>query len=105
MKYILVTTALGFKGDADMLAQAIMEKKLGTCCQIDKVESSYLSKGKIENKGAGEVRMSIVTKASLYKELETLIINDNVNEIPEIIAVPIIDGSAQYLNCIESELK
>ncbi len=103
MKYILVTTTFESGTDVNNLITDILNEKLGTYCQIDHAISYYGQKEKWERKEG--VRLCIQTKASLYKELETLIKDSQPNKVPEIIAVPIIDGFAPYLDWIEKETK
>ncbi|NTW07493.1 MAG: divalent-cation tolerance protein CutA, partial [Syntrophaceae bacterium] len=65
------------------------------------ITSTYRWKGKVET--AEEWLCLIKTQESLYSELEKTIISLHSYETPEIIAVPIIKGSREYLSWLKNE--
>lgn len=60
------------------------------------IESIYSWKGRIEK--AEEILCAIKTKEELYGGVERIIKENHSYEVPEIIAVPIVKGSDEYLN-------
>ena len=99
-KYCLIKTTFTNKTDAKRLLKILFENKLIACAQISTIESFYFWDDEIKNEP--EFLLSIKTKVSFYKDIEKIIINNHSYDIPQIIAVPIIEGSKPYLNWIES---
>ena len=101
--YIQVLTTTDKKEDAERIATLLVEEKLAACVQIaGPVASLYRWKGKIER--AQEWQCWIKSKEVLYEEIEKAIKSVHPYEVPEIIAMPIITGSRDYLEWLESEV-
>lgn len=98
MEFLMVITTCENKEDAKSIATNLLKKELAACIQIQSVESLYTWKGDIANDP--EQLLFIKTKQSLYKEVENEILLTHKYETPEIIALPIINGSNGYLNWI-----
>ena len=102
-EYIQVFTTFEKKIDAEKSAKVLVEKRLAGCVQIiGPVSSTYWWKGKVE--AEKEWLCIIKSKRALYSKLEKAIKEINPYEIPEIIAVSIIEGSKEYLDWLSSEL-
>jgi len=103
-EYIQVFTTTERREDAEKIAKALVEKRLAGCVQIaGSIVSTYRWKGNVET--AEEWLCSIKSKRSLYDELEKAIKEIHTYETPEIIAVPIVVGSREYLEWLRKELK
>lgn len=103
IKYIEVITTFEIQKEAEKMAQAILEAKLGACCSIEEIESLYRWRGKIEKEK--EFQLTIKTKANLYKKLEGFIKENHSYETPQIISIPILGGSSNYLDWLNKETK
>ncbi|MEK7663889.1 MAG: divalent-cation tolerance protein CutA [Patescibacteria group bacterium] len=102
-KYIQIFTTTTKKNDAYKIAKTLVNKKLSACVQITgPIESVYRWHGKIEK--SREFLCIIKTKMSNYKKVEKEIKIIHPYELPEIIALPIIEGSQEYLEWINKEL-
>ena len=101
-KYIQIFTTTKKKEDAEKIARMLVEKRLAGCIQILPITSIYRWRG-IEREE--EWLCLIKSKKTLYEELEKTIKEIHPHEIPEIIAVPIIAGSDDYLKWLNNELK
>lgn len=100
--YIQITTTTETKEQAQTIAQYLVETKLAACVQINgPITSIYRWKGKVEN--TREWLCLIKTRNNLYNKVEAAIKSLHTYETPEIIAVPIIKGSKEYLNWINDE--
>ena len=100
--YIQVTTTTETKEQAQTIAQNLVEAKLAACVQIiGPIDSIYRWKDKVEN--AQEWLCLIKTQDHLYNKVAAAIKNHHPYEIPEIIAVPIVKGSKEYLQWISEE--
>lgn len=103
-EYIQVFTTTEKKEDAEKIAKVLLEKRLAGCIQlVGPIESTYWWKDNVET--AGEWLCFIKSKKTLYDELEKTIKEVHPYETPEIIAVPIISGSKDYLGWLNNELK
>ena len=91
------------KEEAQKIAQYLVEQGLAACVQITgPMESTYRWKGKVET--ANEWLCLIKTREELYDKVETAIKKLHSYETPEIIAVPIIKSSSEYLNWLNDVL-
>jgi periplasmic divalent cation tolerance protein len=102
--YIQISTTTETKEQAQTIAQHLVETKFAACVQIlGPITSIYRWKDKMQY--SEEWLCLIKTKEDLYNKVETAIKSLHPYEIPEIIAVPIIKGSKEYLNWIDEELE
>ena len=98
--YIQVSTTTETKEQAENIAQHLVEKKLAACVQITgPITSIYRWKGKVEK--AQEWLCVIKTREELFDRVETAIKKMHTYETPEIVAVPIIKGSKEYLTWLD----
>lgn len=94
--FILVTTTLERREDADGIARALVEGRFAACVQIlGPLTSVYRWKGKVETNG--EWLCLIKSRRGLYGALEAAIRALHPYETPEIVALPLVAGSADYL--------
>ncbi|HBH87917.1 MAG TPA: cytochrome C biogenesis protein CcdA [Syntrophaceae bacterium] len=101
--YIQVTTTTDKREDAEKIAFALVEKKIAACTQIvGPITSIYRWKGNIET--AEEWLCVIKSRKTLYEEIEKTIKAVHSYEVPEIIAVPIVAGSEDYLKWLRGDL-
>ncbi len=101
--FIQVTITTGSKEEAGGIARFLVGEKLAACVQVlGPIISTYSWKGKVET--AEEWLCFIKTKEILYPELEKAIIGLHSYETPEIIAVPIVKGSPDYLGWLDEEV-
>lgn len=100
-KYIEVITTFESDDEAHKLANEIVQQKLGACCSILQVASIYQWKNKIET--VQEFQLTVKTVESNYVELENFILNNHSYKTPQIISIPILGGSRDYLSWIEKE--
>ena len=103
MVFIQVMTTTETKEQAQTIARHLVGKKLAACVQItDAIESTYFWKGKLEC--SREYHCLIKTREDLFSQVETAIKKLHSYEIPEIIAVPVINGSQEYLKWLDESL-
>ncbi|MBN1474272.1 MAG: divalent-cation tolerance protein CutA [Syntrophaceae bacterium] len=101
--FIQISTTTATKEDAQKIARYLIEQKLAACAQIlGPIESTYIWKDKVET--AGEWLCLIKTRKNMFGKVEAAIKKLHPYETPEIITVPIKQGSAQYLQWIEHSL-
>ena len=99
---ILVLTHLPDRDAAMTLARTLVTGRLAACVNVGApVESMYHWQGQIET--AQEVPLTIKTRAALFPRVEAAIRDSHPYELPEIIAVPVSDGSRSYLDWLDAE--
>lgn len=102
-EYIQLVTTISSKDEADKLASYLVKQRLAACVQVcGPVNSFYHWQGKLENDE--EYQLLIKSRLDLYNDLELEIKKNHPYETPEIIALPIVDGSKEYLSWLEEEL-
>jgi periplasmic divalent cation tolerance protein len=103
-KYIQVSTTVEKKEDAERIARTLVETRMAACVQvIGPIRSTYWWKGKVEE--AGEWLCMMKTREELYPDLEASLRALHPYEVPEIVAVPVVEGSEPYLRWIDEETK
>jgi len=103
-EYIQVITSTQNKKDAEKIATELIRMKLAACTQIlGPVNSSYWWNGNIET--ANEWLCIIKSKKSLYSKIETVIKKMHPYQIPEILALPVLEGSKDYLKWLDNEVQ
>jgi periplasmic divalent cation tolerance protein len=101
--YIQISSTTETKEEAQKIAQYLVEQKLAACVQITgPITSIYRWKGKVET--ANEWLCLIKTRDNLFNKVEAAIKKMHSYETPEIVAMPIVKGSKEYLNWIDDQL-
>jgi periplasmic divalent cation tolerance protein len=100
MNSIVVFITTSNEDEAGKIAKAVVEEKLAACVNIIKgIRSIYSWQGKIEDDE--EVLMVLKTRESLFDALAKRVKELHSYTVPEIIAMPIVKGSEDYLNWIK----
>ena len=100
---IVVFTTCNSQEQGAQLARHLIEHRLAACVNIlTGARSFYRWKGEIEQ--ASEVVLVIKSRRDIFEKLREAILHLHSYEIPEVIALPVIDGSDAYLSWIDREL-
>ena len=103
MEYIVVYITTPDFQTAQKLADYLVENKLAACVNIvENVFSTYFWQGNIEKDN--ESLMIIKTRMDVFERLEEEVKKLHPYSVPEIIAMPIVKGSKDYLNWIDETL-
>lgn len=100
--YIQVVTTVTDQTSAEQLAAVLLEKKLAACIQITPCTSMYRWQGKVEQDV--ELVCTIKTRRDLFPLLCETIQGHHAYEVPEILAMPVLDGAVNYLEWLKNEL-
>jgi periplasmic divalent cation tolerance protein len=97
-QFIIVMVTTPSEEVGEEIASALVEKKLAACVNmISPIFSLYSWEGKINRDQ--EVLLIVKSRADLFeKDLIPAVQSVHPYEVPEIIALPIIKGSADYLD-------
>lgn len=100
MDEIVVFITASNEDEASKIARALVKERLAGCVNIIKdVRSVYSWQGKIEDES--EVLMIAKTQKPLFGSLMMKVKALHSYTIPEIIALPIIEGSEDYLKWLK----
>jgi len=101
MSEIVVFITASKEQEAATIARALVEDRLAGCVNIVKnIRSIYSWEGKIEDER--EVLMIAKTKKKLFKPLVKKVKEIHSYSVPEVIAVPVTEGSADYLKWLKN---
>ena len=81
---VTVTVTFGTPGEAQAVAEALVEARLAACAQVWPITSTYRWQGEVER--ANEHRLEAKTLASALPRLEAFVRERHSYEVPEIIA-------------------
>ena len=100
---IVVLSTCGSHEEATSMARALVEKRLAACVNIvPGVRSIYRWKDAIQDEE--EVLLLIKTSRALVDDLRVEIERLHSYEVPELIALAVVDGSERYLAWMNREL-
>lgn len=95
-KGIVVYITAPNEDEAARMAKALVEARLAGCVNIIRnIRSIYSWQGRIEDEP--EVLMVVKTQKSLFEELSKKVRELHSYSVPEIIALPIVEGSRDYI--------
>ncbi len=101
---VVVLTTCATREEARKIATALVEKRLAACVSlIPGVESVYRWKGALEQ--TEEIVLLIKSSRQLTREIESEISRLHSYEVPETIALQIVDGAESYLDWLGRELR
>jgi len=101
MDEIIVFITASEEGEAAKIAKELVEARLAGCVNIVKnIRSIYTWEDKIEDEA--EVLMIAKTQKSLFDSLVKKVKELHSYTVPEIIAMPIVEGSEEYLNWLKN---
>lgn len=102
-KVVIMVTASS-RGECRKIARHLVESKLAACVNITQaIQSVYRWKGKITD--AREFLLVIKSTRELFPEIQAAISKAHSYATPEIICLPIIDGSPDYLQWLADSVK
>lgn len=104
MEFIVIYCTVPNKREGKEIAKKLVEKKLAACVNIlDKVESVFSWDGKLSEER--EAMMIIKTKRELFDKINAMIQGLHSYNVPEVIAIPILEADDSYLQWIAHETR
>ena len=102
-KVVIMVTAAS-RRECRKIAKHLVESKLAACVNITQaIESIYRWEGKLADEK--EFVMLIKSKRELLPEIKAAIAKLHSYHTPEIVCLPIIDGSRNYLQWVADSVK
>jgi periplasmic divalent cation tolerance protein len=100
---IVVLVTCGSAEEAERLSRSLVGQRLAACVTvISQARSFYRWEGAVID--AAEWLLLIKTSRALFSQLRTALESAHSYEIPEILALPVVEGSPNYLSWLDSEL-
>jgi periplasmic divalent cation tolerance protein len=100
---IVVFSTCGSAEEAERLSRALIAGRLAACVNVlSPVRSFYHWKGAVED--ASEWLLLIKTERRLFPQLRASLEAAHSYELPEVLALPVVEGSPNYLAWIAAEL-
>jgi periplasmic divalent cation tolerance protein len=101
-EFIIVFITAPNEKEAASISRTIVEERLVACVNIiPSVRSIYRWQGRVEDEQ--EVLMVVKTKKSLFERLQERVKELHSYEVPEIIGLPLVEGSKEYLDWLGQE--
>jgi len=101
---IVVISTCGSEEEAARIAKQLVDAHIAACVNlIPRVRSFYRWQGKVED--SAEWMLVIKTSRARFSALRTVLEAAHSYELPEVLALPIVDGSPNYLAWLDSELE
>jgi periplasmic divalent cation tolerance protein len=102
--YVIVLVTTADKQEAERIIRRLLDEKLIACANIiSPVSSHFHWSGRIEK--ADECLVLMKSREDLFEELAETVKSLHSYEVPEILALPIINGSKIYIDWLESCLQ
>jgi len=101
--YIVIFVTASSMKQAKLLSKHLIENKLAACVNTVPVNSVFTWQGKVDK--AKEILLIIKSRQRLFRKVERLIKRYHSYEVPEIIGLPIIAGSKDYLDWIKTSTR
>jgi periplasmic divalent cation tolerance protein len=99
--YIVVMVTTANKQEAEKIAQRVLNERLIACANIiGPVSSLFHWSGKMEK--AEEYLIFMKSRKDLFEKLAETVKALHSYEVPEIIVLPIVEGSKTYLDWLGS---
>lgn len=104
MQALLILTTLPDQDTARQLARQLVEARLAACVNIlSPCASVYHWQAAVQEED--EIPLLIKTSAERYQAVETFLREHHPYELPEIIALPIVQGLSGYLEWVGAQTR
>lgn len=104
LQYIVVLITCSSEKEARKIKDVLLKTKKVACINmVPRINSFFWWKGKIDS--CPEVLLIIKTRKDVFKDIVNLVKKHHQYTVPEIIALPIIDGNEDYLDWITKTVK
>jgi len=101
--YCVILITAGTSENAGRIARTLVEERLAACCNIlPGIRSVYRWKNSVEEDE--ELMLICKSQTALFSQLEHRVRELHTYDVPEVIMLPVTDGSAPYLAWIDESL-
>ena len=101
-EFILAISTVPNENAGEAIAETLVKERLAACVNLSStIRSLYWWQDNISTDR--EYMLFIKTRSDLYPKLEQRILELHPYEVPEVIALPVCQGSQAYLDWIKKE--
>lgn len=101
---IVILSTCATQEEGELLARALLDARLAACINvIPRMRSFYRWKGAIES--ADECLLLIKSSRPLFEPLKAALEKVHSYEVPEVVALPVVEGAESYLNWMATNLQ
>ena len=101
MPFRLLLSACADAAAAEQIADTLVEEGLAACVTLlPGARSVYRWQGRLER--AGECVLLIKARAADYATIETRLLQLHPDDVPELLALPVLAGNPAYLKWLEA---
>jgi len=101
---VIVYVTSGNPEESEKIAQTLVEKRLAACVNIaPQIRSFYRWEGKVQEDR--EYLLMIKTSRKLFPAVRNEVESIHSYHVPEVICVPIVEGSVNYLTWLGESLR
>jgi periplasmic divalent cation tolerance protein len=101
---IVVLSTCATQEEAEKLARILLDERLAACVNvIPRVRSYYRWQGAIES--ADECLLVVKSSRELFSSLRAVLEKEHSYQVPELLALPIVEGAPNYLNWLLANLR
>jgi len=102
MEYCVIFVTCASREEAEKISGILLDRRLIACANIvDGVRSVFCWQGKRES--VSEALLILKTRKDLFEEVARAVRGAHSYSVPEIIALPVVEGDAEYLKWIKDE--
>jgi periplasmic divalent cation tolerance protein len=100
---IVVLSTCATEEDAAKLARVLVEARVAACVTlVPGARSVYRWQGAVEL--AGECLLIIKSSRQLFESLRAALEEAHSYDVPEVLALPVVEGASKYMNWLEAQL-
>jgi periplasmic divalent cation tolerance protein len=101
---IVVLNTCSSEAEAERLARLLVDQHLAACVSIvPRLRSFYRWNGAVES--SEEWLLLIKSSRPLFEKLRAALDQAHSYEVPEVLALPVVDGAAAYLEWMDANLR
>lgn len=99
----IVLTTASSEAEAEAIASGLVSDRLAACVNIYPIKSVYRWEGAVQREE--EWQLVIKTRSNYYAEVAAKIESLHSYDVPEIIVIPIEQGSSAYLKWLKAQVQ
>lgn len=104
MRYFIIYITASSAQEAERIGEAVVNERLAACANVvPSLRSTYWWKGRLEK--SREALLLLKTKKARVKKVIKRVRELHSYENPAIVAIPILEGSKDYLAWVEKEVR
>lgn len=100
---ILILVTAGTPENAEAIASALVEQQLAACVAIVPICSVYRWQGVVERDD--EWQLTIKTTRTQLAAVQDIVQKLHTYELPEVLAIPVLGGSEDYLTWLTQQVR